>query len=72
MFGLRLDLSDLQRQSDELTASMTAEIDELEKKVPQLSIREYLDKLAEEFAEMPFMPLDVWDRELGDLFKDAE
>ncbi len=72
MFGLRLDLSDLERQSDELIASMSAEIDELEKKVPQLSIREYLDKLAEEFAETPFMPLDVWDRELGDLFKDAE
>ncbi len=72
MFGLRLDLSDLERQSDELTASMTAEIDELEKKAPQSSIREYLDKLAADFDETPFMPLDVWDRELGDLFKDVE
>jgi proteasome assembly chaperone (PAC2) family protein len=72
MFGLRLDLSDLQRQSDELTASMTAEIDELEKKAPQSSIRDYLDKLAADFDETPFMPLDVWDRELGDLFKDVE
>ena len=51
---------------------MSAEIDELEKKAPQLSLREYLDKLAQEFAEMSFMPLDVWDRELGDLFKDVE
>jgi len=72
MFGLRLDLSDLERQSDELMASMSAEIDELEKKAPQLSIREYLDKLAKDFDEMSFMPLDVWDRELGDLFKDTE
>ena len=72
MFGLRLDLSDLKRQSDELMASMTAEIDELEKKAPQLSIREYLDKLAKDFDEVSFMPLDVWDRELGDLFKDVE
>jgi proteasome assembly chaperone (PAC2) family protein len=72
MFGLRLDLSDLERQSDELTASMTAEIDELEKKAPQSSIRDYLDKLAADFDELPFMPLDVWDRELGDLFKDTE
>jgi proteasome assembly chaperone (PAC2) family protein len=72
MFGLRLDLSDLERQSDELMASMTAEIDELEKKAPQLSIREHLDKLANDFDEMSFMPLDVWDRELGDLFKDVE
>ena len=72
MFGLRLDLSDLERQSDELMASMSAEIDELEKKAPQLSIREYLDKLAKDFDEVSFMPLDVWDRELGDLFKDVE
>jgi len=72
MFGLRLDVSDLERQSDELMASMTAEIEELEKKVPQSSIREYLDKLAADFDETPFMPLDVWDRELGDLFKDVE
>ena len=72
MFGLRLDVSDLERQSDELMASMTAEIEELEKKVPQSSIREYLDKLAADFDETAFMPLDVWDRELGDLFKDVE
>jgi proteasome assembly chaperone (PAC2) family protein len=72
MFGLRLDLSDLERQSDDLIATMAAEMSELEKKVPQLSIREYLDKLAKDFDEMSFMPLDVWDRELGDLFKDAE
>ena len=72
MFGLRLDLSDLQRQSDELTASMSAEIEELEKKAPQSSVRDYLDKLAADFDETPFMPLDVWDRELGDLFKDVE
>jgi len=72
MFGLRLDLSDLERQSDELMTSMSAEIDELEKKAPQLSIREYLDKLAKDFDEVSFMPLDVWDRELGDLFKDVE
>jgi proteasome assembly chaperone (PAC2) family protein len=72
MFGLRLDLSELERQSEELTASMTTEIDELEKRAPQSSIRDYLDKLAADFDEMPFMPLDVWNRELGDLFKDVE
>jgi proteasome assembly chaperone (PAC2) family protein len=71
MFDLGIDLSDLERRSDELLASMESKIDELEKKMPQLKVREYLEKLAMDFKETPFMPLDdVWERELGDLFKD--
>ncbi len=73
MFGLALDLSELERQSEQLMASMAAKIDELERKMPQVPFREYLEKLAEDFTEMSFIPLDdVWDRELGDLFKDME
>jgi proteasome assembly chaperone (PAC2) family protein len=71
MFDLAIDLSDLQRQSDELISSMDSKIDELERKMPQLKVREYLEKLARDFKETSFMPLDdVWERELGDLFKD--
>ncbi|MFQ5612072.1 MAG: PAC2 family protein [Anaerolineae bacterium] len=73
MFGLAVDLSELERQSAELIASMDAKIDELEQKLPQLNVKEYLAKLADDFTEMSFMPLDeVWERELGDLFKDEE
>jgi predicted ATP-grasp superfamily ATP-dependent carboligase len=73
MFDLGLDLSDLERQSDELVSSIEAQIDELERKVPQLKAREYVDKLAVDFTEMPFMPLgDVWERGLRDLFDDME
>lgn len=73
MFDLRLDLSDLAGRSDELTSSMDAKIDEMERKLPQLKVREYVEKLAGEFTELPFMPLgDVWERELGDLFDDME
>jgi len=73
MFGLGLDLSDLERHSEELLRSMHAKIEELEQKVPQLKVRDYLDKLAIDFTERPFMPLDeVWERELGDLFEDME
>jgi hypothetical protein len=73
MFGLEFDLSDLERRSDELMSSMDAKIAELEKKMPELKIREYMASLASDFTEMPFMPLDeVWERELGDLFKDTK
>jgi predicted ATP-grasp superfamily ATP-dependent carboligase len=73
MFNLRLDLADLARRSDELLAAMEAKIDALDQKLPQLNIRTYLEELSSDFTEMPFMPLDeVWERELGDLFKDME
>ncbi|MEO0248779.1 MAG: PAC2 family protein [candidate division WOR-3 bacterium] len=73
MFGLRFDLSGLERHSDELLSSMDAKIDELDRTMPQLGVRDYLDRLTRDFTEMPFMPLDeVWERELGDLFQDME
>jgi proteasome assembly chaperone (PAC2) family protein len=73
MFGLGIDLSDLGRQSDELVSTMHSKIDELERKMPQLEVREYMERLAGDFTEKPFMPLgDVWKRALGDLFEDME
>lgn len=73
MFDLRIDLSDLARQSDELTASIDAKLGELERKAPQLKVREYMQTLAQDFTEMSFMPLgDVWEQELEDLFKGFE
>jgi len=73
MFGFAIGLTDLEQQSDELSLSLDAKIGELEKRMPQLNVREYLEQLASEFTEMPFMPLDdVWERELGDLFKDTD
>ena len=56
-----------------LTDSMTAKINKLENEMPQLKIKEYMEKLTEDFKEISFMPLDdVWERELGDLFDDIE
>lgn len=71
MFDLGLDLSDLQRQSNELITALDTKIAELESKLPQLKVREYMQELAQDFTERSFMPLDdVWERELGDLFSD--
>jgi proteasome assembly chaperone (PAC2) family protein len=73
MFGLRLNLSDLERQADKLVRSMDAKVEEIVKKHPSADVKEYLAKLAEDFTEMSFMPLDeVWERELGDILKDME
>jgi len=73
MFDLGIDLSDLERQSDELISSMDYKIDELDRAMPQLEVREHVERLTKDFVEMPFMPLsEVWERELGDLFEDME
>lgn len=73
MFNLGFDLTELARDSDELTFSMAAKIEEMDKKAPQLNIRDYIDNMASDFTEMTFMPLDdVWERELGDLLDDID
>jgi len=73
MFTLPLDLSDLDRQSEALVASMDEKLTDLEAKMPQLHIRQYLNELTREFTENPFEPLDeLWERELGDLFNDLD
>ena len=73
MFHLGFDLSDLEQKSDELMVSMDAKIARLAKSVPQLDIRDYMEKVAAEFTERPFMPLsEVWEEELGDLFEDMD
>jgi proteasome assembly chaperone (PAC2) family protein len=73
MFKMTLDLEELEAQSYELIASMSAKIKALEEEMPQLKIKEYIEKLTADFQENSFMPLDdVWERELGDLFDDME
>lgn len=70
MFGLEIDLTDLSNNSSELITSMETKIEELEQKLPQLKVREYLEKITDQFTERSFAPLsDVWKRELGDLFE---
>ncbi len=73
MFGLGVDLSDLDRQSEELINSIDSKIDELERTLPQINVRGYLEKITANFTERPFMPLDdVWEQVLGDIFDDSE
>jgi len=69
MIGLDLDLSDLEEKSLELVELFDAKIDELDRESPQLGIREYLNKLSDEFVPTTFTPLDdVWEQEFRRLF----
>lgn len=73
MFKTGFDLSDLERQGRELVKSIADQIDALEKKVPQVQVREYLEKVNAGFTEASFMPLDdVWETGLRDIFKEGE
>jgi proteasome assembly chaperone (PAC2) family protein len=71
MFDQGIDLTDLEGQSSELVSTLDSKIEELERKLPQLNVNEYMEELGKGFTERSFMPLDdVWERELGDLFSD--
>jgi len=73
MFNLGIDLSDLDRQSEALVSSMEQKLVDLETKMPQLQLRQYLSELTGDFKENPFEPLDeLWERELSDLFDDPD
>lgn len=68
MFGIWLDLSDLERKGEEATTEMRAKLEKLDRKMPSLKIKEHMAQLEEEFEETPFMPLDdMWEDELGDI-----
>jgi proteasome assembly chaperone (PAC2) family protein len=70
MLDLELDLSDLERKGRQLVAIVRTQIDELDRKTPQLKIRERIAEMTRDFVETPFPPLsEVWARELGHLFR---
>ena len=69
MLKLDLDLSDLATKSQRLIEMMDDKVEELEGVAPQLGVHEYMKRLADEFAETPFEPLDdVWEDEIRRLF----
>lgn len=73
MFKLGIDLSELERESQNLIDTMDSKVAELEKEMPQLDIKAYFATLDAEFTERSFVPLDdVWADGLDDLFDESE
>lgn len=67
------DLSDLEKKSERLIRVVDSKIEELDRKAPQLSVKDYMARLSEEFEEVLFDPLDdVWEEELRRLFDEPD
>jgi len=65
LIQLEMDLSDLEEKSKELIELFDARIEELDEESPQLGVRDYINRLSDEFVPLPFSPLDdVWEEEL--------
>jgi proteasome assembly chaperone (PAC2) family protein len=72
MFSLELDLSTFEARARRLVATVRAQIDEIDSRLPHFRVKERIDALTRDFVEMPFSPLsEVWERELGHLFGEA-
>ena len=68
MLDLELDLSDLERKSRQLVAIVRTQIDEMDRRTPQLKIRERIAEMTRGFVETSFPPLsELWERELRHL-----
>lgn len=73
MIQLELDLTDLEEKSKELIELFDARIAELDDESPQLGVRDYINRLSDEFVPIPFSPLDdVWEEELRRLLGQSE
>lgn len=73
MFGLGLDLSDLQQKSEELIAEWEVKIAQVAESMPHLDVTKYMEEVRAKFKEMPFVPLsDLWTDELKGWLDDRE
>jgi proteasome assembly chaperone (PAC2) family protein len=71
MFHLNFDLTDLEKQSEQLVSEWDHKIDQVAQAMPELNVRAYLEEVDREFTERPFEPLsDVWEEELRNLLDD--
>lgn len=69
MLKLELDLDDLEKRSQHLTELLDEKITELDREEPEAGIRAYLQRLSDEYSEMPFTPSDdFWEEKLRGLF----
>ncbi|MBI5671321.1 MAG: PAC2 family protein [Chloroflexi bacterium] len=67
------DLSDLEEKAGRVVESVEAKVDELDSAAPHLGIRDYMQRLSDEFTEVIFDPLDdVWGNELRRILGDSE
>jgi predicted ATP-grasp superfamily ATP-dependent carboligase len=73
---INIDLNSLMLKSKRLLLSLKKKVEELHALAPQAGVRDYFQRLSEEFEETPFIPLDdVWEeglRRILDKLEDDE
>lgn len=73
MLNTGFDLSDLEDKKRQLLDRLDAKVEELDGLAPQMGVRQYMERLAEQFDEIIFDPLDeVWEEEFRRLFDENE
>lgn len=73
MFKLGLDLGGLERRARRLVTAMSAQVRQLEERLPDLEVRDFITRITAGFQEPSFLPLDdVWKSGLGDVLQDLE
>ena len=73
MFDLDVDLSDLERRSEQLVVEWDAKIEQLSQAVPELGVEEYMEEVYADFTEGPLDHSgNVWEEALRDLFGDKD
>ena len=73
LFGLKLNLTDLEARSQSLLESVEERMQMLESEHPNLEVQAIMARINAEFDERPFDPLaDVWDEGLRDLFDETD
>jgi proteasome assembly chaperone (PAC2) family protein len=69
MFKLDFDLTELDTKSVQLIEAMDEKIEEIDKENPSLGVKKYLEKMTENFEELPFNPSEnFWEEKLKGLF----
>lgn len=74
MLSLKLDFGDLETRVHDLNLSIEEKVRDLHRKVPQVGVKRYLERLSELYEETVFDPPlgDVWADELDRLFEDDD
>lgn len=66
--GLRFDLSDLEEMSENLQMDIDTKVHDMDTKYPELRIEAFMERMAGNFEENTFDPLDsIWEDELNRL-----
>ena len=68
MLKIGFDLTDLTQNAAQMVRQVQAKIDEIDRQAPHLGVRAFFQRMAEDFTETPFIPLDdVWEENLKNL-----